>query len=108
MPASAVYSHLSGSPVLLSGGLQCSVCLDIAFTDAPPGAGDPVSDTGLWFQKDCYQPSEEDGSYSFTIGAGDGSSTVERAHLSAKLAIKQIANGRGFSIDGDNITYAGA
>ena len=107
MPVSAVYSHLTGSPILLSGGLQCSVCIEIAFTDAPPGAGDPVSDTGLWFQKDCYQQDEE-GNYSHTFGEGDGSSTVERAHLSAKLAIKQIANGRGFSIDGDNITYAGA
>jgi len=110
MPASAIYHHLGSSPVTTGGGLSYSLCLYIEFTGAPsPEAGATVNDVGLVFDN-CYraQPNEEDNTYSFVIEPGDGSSDLERAHKGATNVIKQIAQGRGFSISYDDITYAGA
>jgi hypothetical protein len=110
MSASAIYHHLGSSPVTTGGGLTCSLCLYIEFSGAPsPEAGATVNDEGLVFDN-CYraQPNEEDGSYSFVLDGSDGSTNIERAHKGATNVIKQIAQGRGFSISYDDIQYAGA
>lgn len=101
---SAVYHHLGSSPVTTGGGLSCSLCLYIAFSGVPEA--DPVNDTGLVFDGQYRaQPNEEDGSYSFVLEGSDGSTDIERAHKGATNVVRQIAQGRGFSLSYDDITY---
>lgn len=105
--ASATYRHLGTSPVTTGGGLSCSVCLYIEFQDAPsPEAGATVNDSGLVFDNQYRaQPNEEDESYSFVLEGSDGSTDIERAHKGSTNVIKQIAQGRGFSLSYDDIAY---
>lgn len=104
--ATAVYHHLS-APVTTGGGFSCSLCLYIAFSGVPEGLNaDPVNDLGLVFDGQYRaQPNEEDGSYSYTYGEGDGSSDIERAHKGSTNVVRQIAQGRGFSVSYDDIAY---
>lgn len=105
--ATATYYHLGTSPVTTGGGLSCSLCLHIEFQGVPEGLNaDTVNDPGLVFDGQYRaQPNEEDGSYSFVLEGSNGSTDIERAHKGSTNVIRQIAQGRGFSLSYDDIAY---